>query len=209
MALSRASHRRTRASFPRIIGLTGSIAMGKSTAASMLRRLGLPVFDSDGAARALTAKNGAAMPAIAKRFPGTVRKGTLDRQALAKKVFSSPRQLAILEAILHPLVKARRAKFLSRMTRQRKKRVIFDIPLLFETGGERSCDAVIVISAPATIQRQRVLRRPGMTAGLLSSILSRQMPDSQKRRRADIVIPSGIGKAETLRRLKKALMVLG
>lgn len=183
--------------------------MGKSTAAAMLRRLGLPVFDSDGAVRALTAKNGAAIPAIAKRFPGTVHKGTLDRQALAKKVFSSSRQLTVLEAILHPLVKSRRSKFLSRMTRQRKKLVIFDIPLLFETGAERGCDAVIVISAPATIQRQRVLRRPGMTTARLSSILSRQMPDAQKRRRADVVVPSGIGKAETLRRLKKALIVLG
>jgi len=198
-------HRRARPSFPRIIGLTGSIAMGKSTTAAMLRNLNLSVFDSDAAARALTAKNGAALAAVARAFPGAVNKGALDRKMLAKQVFNAPKKLAKLESILHPRVKAARRAFVRNATRARENAVVFDIPLLLETRAERECDLLIVVDAPAFLQRQRALARPGMTPALLSAVLARQMPAAQKRTRADIVIPSGLGRAFALRRLKKAL----
>jgi dephospho-CoA kinase len=197
--------RRAHTSWPRVIGLTGSIAMGKSTAAAMARQLGVRVFDSDAAARALTAKGAAALPAVARAFPGVVKHGVLDRKALAKVVFNAPRKLAKLESILHPLVKSARRSFLQAAVRARAKIVLFDIPLLFETGAEKECDLVLVVDAPTFLQRQRVLARPGVTAALLTSVLARQMPAAIKRRRADVVLPTGQGRAPTLRRLKKAL----
>jgi dephospho-CoA kinase len=203
----RRSRRRPRSAWPRIVGLTGSIAMGKSTAAAMLRRFGIPVFDSDAVARAVTAPGGAALPAIAAAFPGAVAHGVLDRQKLAAEVFADPARLAALERIVHPLVKAARTSFLQRAARRRCRRVVFDIPLLFETGAEAECDAVLVVAAPAFLQRQRVLARPGMSEARLQGVLGRQMPAALKARRADVVVPSGLGRALTLRRLKKALMV--
>lgn len=206
--MPRFTQRRARGGSPIIVGLTGSIAMGKSTAAKMIREMGIPVFDSDASSRALTATGGAAIPAITKRFPGVMVNGQLDRQALAKLVFSSPRDLVALEAIVHPLVKAARQKFVRQAKRARRRVLVFDVPLLFETKSEHQCDIVIVISAPAFLQRQRALARPGMDQPLLSSVLSRQIPDAVKRTLADVVVPSGLGKAETLRRLKKTFMSL-
>lgn len=186
-----------------LIGLTGSIGMGKSTAAGILRRLGLPVFDADAAVHRLQAPGGAALPAIAAGFPGVVVGGALDRAALGAAVFGNAAARQQLEAIIHPLVRARQAHFIRTHALGRRPLVALDIPLLFETGGEARVDVIAVVSAPAAIQRQRVLRRPGMTAAKFAAILESQLPDSEKRRRADAVIPSGRGKAETLRRLKQ------
>lgn len=206
--MHRLSKRRARKKTPVIIGLTGSIAMGKSTAANMLRDLGLPVFDSDAASRATTAPGGSALAAIAKWFPAVMVNGVLDRQALAKKVFGNIHDLKALEAIVHPLVRAARRQFMRRISTQRRRAVVFDIPLLFETKSERECDLIFVVTAPAFLQRQRALARPGMDAARLKDVLAKQMPDAQKRIRADAVIPSGLGKAQTLRALKKALMLI-
>jgi dephospho-CoA kinase len=197
--------RRARKWGPKIIGLTGSIAMGKSTAARLANQLGLPVFDSDATSRALTANNGAALPAISKTFPGTVRGDSLDRKALAEIVFNAPKKLAQLEAIIHPLVKKARKSFLQNAIRQRRKTVIFDIPLLFETGSSAECDAVIVVDAPNFLQRQRVMARPGMSTKTFAGIRARQTPNATKRHLADVIIPSGLGLAFTLRHLKKAI----
>ncbi len=189
-----------------VIGLTGSVAMGKSTAAKMITRMGIPVFDADATVHGLTGPNGPALPAIAERFAGIVGDNGVDRQALGKTVFKDASALADLEAILHPLVRARRNRFLQEQALKRSRCVVLDVPLLFETGGDSSCDAVIVVSAPAFLQRQRSLARPGMTAETFAGILSHQMPDQQKRRQADVVIPSGLGKHETWRQLKQALL---
>ncbi|MCB2108041.1 MAG: dephospho-CoA kinase [Rhodobacteraceae bacterium] len=193
---------------PFVIGLTGSIAMGKSTAAAMIRGLGIPVFDSDAAVHALTQPKSATVGEIAKRFPGTVRDGILDRQALGRAVFSDPAALRALEAILHPRVRRKRQVWLATQTRGRRAIVAYDIPLLFETGGQHDCDAVWVVSAPDFLQRQRALRRPGMTPEKLAGALARQMPDIEKRARADLVLPTGIGKRETLRRIATAVRVI-
>ena len=190
-----------------IVGLTGSIAMGKSTAGKLARGLGVAVFDSDATVRALTAPHGQALPAIATAFPSVVENGALDRKALAQIVFNTPQKLHRLESILHPMVKQARQKFLQTATRRRRKLVVFDIPLLFETKAERECDLVLVVCAPVFLQLQRVGARPGMTAALFNSILQRQMPALQKARRADIVISSGLGRAVTFRQLKKALVL--
>ena len=185
-----------------IFGLTGSIAMGKSTAAAMLRRLGVPVHDSDAAVHELLAKDGAAVPLVARAFPDVVRDGVVDRTALGTIVFSDPVALKTLENLLHPLVSERALQFLSRASRARYALVVLDIPLLFETGAQSRCDATIVVSAPPLIQRQRALARPGMTVAKLAGILARQMPDAEKRHRADFVVPTGLGLGVTLRRLR-------
>lgn len=192
----------------KVIGLTGSIGMGKSETARMLRVMGVPVFDSDAAVHALTARNGPALPAIAARFPGVVENGVLDRRKLGAIVFKDPSALKILERILHPMVGEKRERFIAAARRAGWKKVVLDVPLLFETGGDKRCDAVLVVSAPAFIQRQRVLRRPGMSAEKLTDILKRQMPDAEKRKRADRVIHSGLGRAVTWRELSKAMREL-
>lgn len=188
-----------------ILGLTGSIAMGKSTAAKQLGRLGLPLHDSDAVVHRLLAKGGAGVGAVARAFPGVEKNGAIDRQALGRQVFADPLALKRLEAILHPLVRRSTQRFLQRAQRQGRRAVVLDIPLLFETKGERLCDAVLVVSAPAFLQRQRALRRPGMTAEKLRGILARQVPDVEKRRRAFHVIPTGLGKGFSLRHLKHAV----
>jgi dephospho-CoA kinase len=187
----------------RIIGLTGSIGMGKSAAAAMLRRQGVWVHDADAAVHALLGKGGAAVDAIRRAFPGVVKNGAVDRVALGKRVFGDAKALQQLEAIVHPLVRARTDRFIETAARARRPLVVLDIPLLFEKGGRR-CDAVIVVSAPAFLQAQRVLRRPGMSPARLQSILAHQMPDREKRRRADVVITTGLGKASTYRQLAHA-----
>ena len=185
-----------------ILGLTGSIAMGKTTAAGLLRRLGVPVFEADREVHALLARGGAAVPMVAAEFPGLVTDGVVDRLALGQRVFADAQALADLEAILHPLVRRSEQRFLRAAALRRVPLVVLDIPLLLETGGERAVDATLVVSAPAFIQESRVFGRPGMTPERLQAVLGRQMADVEKRRRADFVVPTGLGRRETLRRLK-------
>jgi dephospho-CoA kinase len=187
-----------------VIGLTGSIGMGKSTAAQQLKRLGLPVYDADAAIHSLSASGGAAIPAIQKRFPQVIHNGAVDRAALGAIVFADRSALKELERILHPLARKLQRRFLARNALAGRKRVVLDIPLLFETGGDQRCDLVVVVTAPKFLQRQRVLRRRGMTIAKLEGILARQTPDLEKRRRADHVIPTGLGKRYSLRVLRDA-----
>ncbi len=186
----------------RILGLTGSIGMGKSTAAAMLRRLRVPVHDADATVHALFARGGKAVDAVDAAFPGVVKDGSVDRTALGARVFGDGMALKMLEAIVHPLVRAAERDFLARHRRYHTPLVVLDIPLLFETHGEGRCDVVAVVSAPAFLQAARVLARPGMTRQRLDAVLAKQMPDGQKRRRADVVIPTGLGKGPALKRLK-------
>ncbi|MED5366556.1 MAG: dephospho-CoA kinase [Pseudomonadota bacterium] len=187
------------------IGLTGSIGMGKSTTAALLRHLRVPVFDADAVVHELTGPGGAAVPAIAAIFPSAVRDGAVDRQVLGGIVFADRAALRRLEGVLHPLVGRARGRFLRRHRRARRRSVVFDVPLLFETGGEKRCDRVFVVSAPFFLQRQRVLARPGMSVEKFRAILAKQTPDHEKRRRADIVLPTGLGRAYTFRCLRRAL----
>jgi dephospho-CoA kinase len=188
-----------------IVGLTGSIGMGKSTAARMLREMGVPVYDADAAVHALQAPGGIALPAIEAAFPGVVKQGVLDRQALGARVFGNKDALRRLEAIVHPLVGQQQRRFLRTAARRGEPIVVLDIPLLFEGSGERRVDATLVVSAPAFLQRRRVMARPGMTAAKLAGILHQQVPDSVKRRKATIVIPTGLGLAPTRAALAKAV----
>lgn len=191
-----------------ILGLTGSIGMGKSTAAQQLRRLGFAVHDADATVHGLLGRGGGAVSAIAAAFPGVVRDGAVERRVLGAQVFDDPAALRRLESILHPLVRQAERRFLARARRQRRRLVVLDIPLLFETGGETRCDAVAVVSAPAFVQARRVLGRPGMTDDRLAAIRRTQMPDRDKRRRADVVIPTGRGYRPALRALVRAIQVL-
>jgi dephospho-CoA kinase len=179
----------------KIWGLTGSIGMGKSTAARAFRRLGVPVFDADAAVHALQAKGGRAVRPIGAAFPGAVKGGAVDREALRRAVLGDPAALKRLEAIVHPLVRAEQHRFLARWRARGARLVVLDIPLLFETRRPaREFDAVLVVSAPAAVQRARVLARRGMTESRLDAILARQMPDAEKRRRATHVIRTGLSR---------------
>jgi dephospho-CoA kinase len=189
----------------KIVGLTGSVGMGKSTAAAMLRRMGVPVFDADAAVHRLLAPGGAAVGAVAAAFPGVAAVGGIDRRVLGARVFGDRAALARLEAILHPLVGRAEDDFLRRMRGARRRIAVLDVPLLFETGGDRRCDAVIVVWAPALVQRVRVLTRPGMTPARLAFIRAQQTSDRDKRRRADFLVPSGLGRALTWRRLSRVV----
>ena len=192
-----------------VLGLTGSIGMGKSTAAAMLRRLGVPLFDADLVVHGLLALSGAAVPAVAAAFPGVETEASgIDRVLLGQRVFADPAALKRLEAILHPMVAAEEKRFLDRSRARRVPLVVLDIPLLFETGADRRCDYVLVVSAHALVQRQRVMQRPGMTEIRLNAILRKQMPDHRKRQRADFVVPTGAGRGLTLRRLKSIVRLL-
>ena len=177
-----------------ILGLTGSIGMGKTVAADNFRRTGLPVHDADNTVHELTGVGGKAVDPIAELFPEAVKKGAIDREALAKRVFGDPEGLARLEEILHPMVHHREQQFLEHRARQGCRQVVLDIPLLFETGGEDRCDAVITVSAPRFLQERRVLRRSGMTRERLDSILARQIPDAEKRRRSDFIVLTSLGR---------------
>jgi dephospho-CoA kinase len=180
---------------PKILGLTGSIGMGKSTVAAMLRDLGIPVFDADAAVHELQGPGGALLPAIEAEFAGTTGPTGVDRAKLGALVFGNPERLAKLEGIVHPAVAEMRRAFLTKNAGQRL--VVFDIPLLFEKGGAKGLDAVAVVSAPADTQRARVLARPGMTEDKFYQILALQVPDAEKRARADYVIDSGTDLAAT------------
>jgi len=178
---------------PFMIGLTGSIGMGKSETAKMFARLGIPVNDSDANVHALYEPGGAAVPDIEKTFPGTVKNGKVDRALLTKALAADPGGFKKLEAIVHPLVAKTQADFLARAEAQGAAMVVLDIPLLFETGGHARMDAVVVVSAPSHIQRARVLERPGMTEEKLDQILSRQTPDEEKRAKAHYVVVTDKG----------------
>lgn len=191
-----------------VIGLTGSIGMGKSTAVAMLRRMGIPVHDADAAVHALIGPGGLAVEEIATAFRGVVRKGIVDRKRLGDAIFKDPVARAKLEAILHPRVRRAAQAFVRQQVRLRRDLVVLDIPLLFETGGEQLCDAVIVVSAPGPIQRQRVLSRPGMSREKFTGILSAQLSDREKRRRADFVVQTGLSKGHTLRQLARVVRML-
>ena len=169
-----------------VLGLTGSIGMGKSTAAQMFADVGIPVHSADEAVHRLYA--GGAVPLIESAFPGTTRDGVVDRTKLSAAVVGKPWALEKLETIIHPLVRDEEKQFRANAQANGAKLIVLDIPLLFETGGDTRVDKVLVVTAPAEVQRRRVLERPGMTAEKLDAILARQTPDAEKRRRADFVI---------------------
>ncbi len=189
----------------KVIGLTGGIGMGKSTAADAFRRAHLPVFDADAAVRALQAPRGAALPAIAALLPDAVRNGALDRAALRRAVAADPALLASLERIVHPLVRREQARFLARARRRGAPLAVLDVPLLLETRGDRACDLVLVVSAPPALQLDRVRRRRGMTEAEAAALIARQMPDRDKRRRADGVIRTGLSRGHGLAQIRRLL----
>ncbi|HEX6218735.1 MAG TPA: dephospho-CoA kinase [Sphingomicrobium sp.] len=189
------------------IALTGSIGMGKSTVASMFAEAGIPVFDADAEVRRLQGPGGALVAAIEARFPGSTNDGAVDRDFLSAKVLDKPEELAALEAIVHPAVHKARGQFL--LANQDRPAILFDIPLLFETGGESAFDKIIVVSAPSDIQRARVLARPGMTEAKYEAILARQLPDEEKRRRADFVVDTGGDLSTTEKQVGEILACLG
>ena len=174
-----------------ILGLTGSVGMGKSATAKMFADEGVPVHDADAAVHALY--EGEAVPLIEAAFPGTTASGKVDRGKLGERVLGHPEEIKRLERIVHPLVARVRDDFLAKAERGGAKIALLDIPLLYETGGETRCDAVVVVSAPAEVQRERVLARPGMTDAKLAAILAKQMPDADKRARADFVVDTSRG----------------
>jgi dephospho-CoA kinase len=189
------------------IALTGSIGMGKSTVARMFQAAGVPVFDADAVVRKLQGPGGALIERIGELFPGCVRSGTLDRDCLAQIVLSDRSKLTLLEQIVHPAVRDWRDAFIEE--HRDSPALIFEIPLLFETGGEKDFDKVIVVSAPVEVQRARVLARRDMTPAKLQSILERQMPDEEKRRRADFVIDTGADLSTTEAEVGDILDCLG
>lgn len=174
-----------------VLGLTGSIGMGKSTTAKLFTEAGIPVHDSDSAVHRLY--SGAAVPLVEAAFPGTTADGRVDRNLLAKRVLGDKAALARLEEIVHPLAKTDSDAFLAEHRRAGASLVVLDVPLLFETGGRERVDKILVVTAPARIQKERVLDRPGMTEEKLDAILSRQVEDSEKRRQADFVIDTSLG----------------
>ncbi|MGE0119313.1 MAG: dephospho-CoA kinase [Dongiaceae bacterium] len=192
----------------RVLGVTGSIGMGKTRAADILRRLGVPVHDADAEVHRLLRDDRATIAAVESAFPGVVRDGGVDRRELGRRVFGDEAALRRLEAILHPRVGIAARRFLGRARAQRRSVVALDIPLLFETGGAKRCDAVIVVSAPRFVQAARVLARPGMTPARLAAILARQMPDERKQRLADFVVPTGLDRHTGLRALGRVVTLM-
>lgn len=182
---------------PVVIGLTGSIGMGKSKVAGMFRYLGIPVFDADAAVRQVQGPGGAALAAIEAAFPGTVGVNGVDRQKLGAAVFGDAAALKKLEGIVHPEVQRLQQQFIRR--HRSRRAIVLDVPLLLEGDGWQQVDLVAVASAPYRVQRARVLARPGMEAGKFANILSRQMPDAEKRRRADVVVETGRGRLQSFR----------
>jgi dephospho-CoA kinase len=189
-----------------VLGLTGSIGMGKSTAAAMFRAEGIAVHDADAVVHALY--RGEAAPKIEAAFPGTTRDCVVDRALLGARVLDDPAALARLEAIMHPLVAASRDAFLTEAEKNGARLVVLDVPLLFETGGDRRVDAVVLVTAPEAVQKERVSRRPGMTPERLAVILARQRPDTEKRARAHFIIDTGGEFAATARQVRAILRAL-
>lgn len=189
------------------LALTGSIGMGKSTVAAMFADAGIPVFDADATVRALQGPGGRLVPMIESRFPGTTRDGAVDREALSAAVLGDPDELAALEAIVHPAVHHERTRFI--VGHGDASALLFDIPLLYETGGDAAFDKVIVVTTAAELQRERVLARPAMTVQKFDQILARQLPDADKRARADFVIDTSGSFDATRRQVDAILACLG
>jgi len=188
-----------------VLGLTGSIGMGKSATADLFRKLGVPVHDADATVHRLY--RGRAAPLIEQAFPGTVADGAVDRAKLGAAVLNDPARMKQLEAIVHPLVREEEENFLARVSALAPIAVL-DIPLLFETGGDRRCDATLVVTAPAEVQRERVLARPGMTAEKYSAILAKQMPDADKRARAHFLVDTSRGFASAEAQVRSIVVCL-
>jgi dephospho-CoA kinase len=189
-----------------VVGLTGSIGMGKSATAAIFRRFGVPVHDADAVVHALYA--GRAAPLIEEAFPGTVSDGIVDRAALSQRVLASPESIAALERIVHPLVREEKLRFLGKAAEAGSPVVVLDIPLLLESGGAGRCDAVVVVTAPADVQRARVLARRGMTEEKFGTILAKQMPDAEKRIRAHFLVETGRGFAAAERQVGDILRAI-
>jgi dephospho-CoA kinase len=191
-----------------VIGLTGSIGMGKSTTATMFADEGVPVYDADAEVHVLQGPGGAAVAPIEAAFPGVVKNGTVDRGELGARVLGHPEEIAKLESIVHPLLGASRTAFFERAEASGADMVVLDIPLLFETGGEKRVDAVVVASAPAAMQRERVLARPGWGAERLDAVLAKQVNDAEKRARADFVIDTGQGMDPAREQVRRVISAL-
>jgi dephospho-CoA kinase len=189
-----------------VLGLTGSIGMGKSATATIFRRLGVPVHDADAAVHALY--RGSAAPLIEAAFPGTTTNGEVDRGKLGQQVIGNPERMRALEAIVHPLVRAGEERFLDNARRAGAAVAVLDIPLLLETGGAARCDAVLVVTAPPNVQRQRVLARPGMSPEKFAAILAKQMPDAEKRAKAHFLVDTSRGFASAEAQLRSILTSL-
>jgi dephospho-CoA kinase len=192
----------------RVIGLTGGIGMGKSTAANAFRRARIPVFDADAVVHALQAPGGKALRAIGAAFPGTVTGGRLNRAALRDAVIGNPDALDRLERIIHPLVRAAEQAFVARARRAGARAVVLDIPLLLETGGDHRVDHVVVVSAPRAVQVARVRHRRRMHPAQIEAIIARQMPDAEKRRRADTVVRTGLSRHHAQRAIRRLIRKL-
>jgi dephospho-CoA kinase len=192
----------------KVIGLTGGIGMGKSTAAQAFRRARLPVFDADAAVHRLQARGGGAVRAIGEAFPGSVVDGAVDRTRLRAAVLGQPAALKSLEAILHPMVRQQERAFLARARRSGARAAVLDIPLLLETGGHRRVDCVVVVSAPRAVQEHRVRLRRRMSAGDIAAVIARQMPDREKRRYANLVVRTGLSRHHALRTLRRFIQGL-
>lgn len=188
-----------------ILGLTGGMGMGKSTAAAAFRRARIPVFDADAAVHKLQARGGRAVREIEAAFPGTTKDGAVDRAALRQAVLGKPDALSRLERILHPMVEDEERAFVARARRRGERAVVLDIPLLFETGGDQRVDRVIVVSAPRAVQMHRIRSRRRMNAADIAAVIARQMPDREKRRRADVVIRTGLSRHKSLQALSRVI----
>jgi dephospho-CoA kinase len=186
-----------------VIGLTGSIGMGKSTAALILRGLGFPIYNADAAVHHVLKKGGCAVAPVARLFPETLKRGAIDRKLLGRAVFGQPDKLHRLEKIIHPLIRAQERAFLQKARKTPARAAILEIPLLFETGAEKRCDITLCVTAPKNLQKTRVLSRPGMTEEKFRAILKRQMPNAEKCRKADYTIPTGKGLDATEKHLRK------
>ncbi len=192
----------------KIIGLTGGIGMGKSTAAKAFRRAGIPVFDADAAVHILQGSGGKALPAIGKAFPGTVVGDVLNRPALRSAVLGNPAALKQLERILHPMVRAMERAFIAAARRARAPAAVLDIPLLLEADGRGRVDILMVVSAPRAVQIARVRKRGKMSTAQIEAVIARQMPDAQKRRLADVVINTGLSRNHAQRQLRRFIQGL-
>jgi dephospho-CoA kinase len=191
-----------------VIGLTGSIGMGKSTTAAMFAAEGVPVYDADAEVHVLQGKGGAAVGPIEAAFPGVVKDGAVDRGELGARVLGHPAEIKRLESIVHPLLGASRAAFFARAEAEGVEMVVLDIPLLFETGGEKRVDAIVVVSAPETHQRERVLARPGWDSTRLDAVLAKQLHDTQKRARAHFVIDTSRGLEPAREQVRRVISTL-
>jgi dephospho-CoA kinase len=192
----------------KIIGLTGGIGMGKSTAANAFRRARIPVFDADVAVHKVQAKGGRAIRLIEAAFPGTIKDGAVDRGALRAAVIGKPEAIKTLEHILHPMVWEEEARFLAAARRAGKRAAVVDIPLFFETGRERTVDKIVVVSAPPSVQIHRVRLRGRMSESDIKAIIARQMPDQEKRKRADVVVRTGLSRNSTQRQMRRLILHL-